>query len=270
MTRDSATIRDVAPRIHQFYAIAFVENLSLRTLAPSFATARVSAHEIYYAVADDGGVYIYPFGAVVMHDVPPDRREAELARIHKARPGLTTQVVREDYAVLEDPSFQTGIHEGTLRVDRFTPGRAAIVALTMAQSAAMEYYERIVDALFERTNVLVERLEKKGTVPFRTRPLHRFIGEAISTRSEVLSILHLLDKPDAAWDDPAMDRIYDDLRAEFDLVDRFAALESKLRSIQEALELVLDVARDRRLILLEIIVVLLILAELVFSAARFI
>ena len=65
-----------------------------------------------------------------------------------------------------------------------------------------------------------------------------------------------------------MDRIYDDLRAEFDLADRYAAMESKLRSIQEALELVLDVARDRRLLLLEVAVVVLILAELIFSALR--
>jgi required for meiotic nuclear division protein 1 len=258
------------PRVHQFYAIAFVENLSLRAIAPSFPTARVSPHEIYIRVDPDGGVYIYPFGAVVMHDVPPDRREAELAKLQRARPGLTAQVIREDYSVLEDPSFTTGIQDGTLHVDRFTPGRAAIVALTMAQSAAMEYYERIVEALFERTNVLAERLEKKGTVPFSTRPLHRFIGEAITTRTEVLSILHLLDKPDATWDDPAMDRIYDDLRAEFDLIDRYAALESKLRSIQEALELVLDVARDRRLVTLELVVALLILIELFLMAAPFV
>ena len=260
----------MAAKIHQFYAIAFVENLSLRTIAPAFPTARVSPHEIYIAVNDDGGIWIYPFGAVVMHDVPTDRREAELAKLHKARPGLTTQVIREEYAVREDSSLASGIQDGILHVDRMTPARAGIVALTMAQSAAMEYYERIVEALFERTNVLVERLEKKGTVAYNTRPLHRFIGEAVSTRSEVLSVLHLLDKPDATWDDPAMDRIYDDLRAEFDLTDRYAALESKLRSIQEALELVLDVARDRRLLTLEIIVAVLILIELFFAAAPFV
>ena len=260
----------MAPRVHQFYAIAFVENLSLRALAPAFPTARVSPHEIYIAVDEDAGLYIYPFGAVVMHDVPAERREAELKKLHGARPGLTTQVIREDYSVREDPSNPIGIRDSTLHVDRMTPARAGVVALTMAQSAAMEYYERIVEALFERTNVLAERLEKKGNVPYSTRPLRRFIGEAITTRTEVLSILHLLDKPDATWDDPAMDRIYADLRAEFDLVDRYAALESKLRSIQEALELVLDVARDRRLVTLEIVVVLLILIEIVFSAAPFI
>ena len=59
-----------------------------------------------------------------------------------------------------------------------------------------------------------------------------------------------------------MDRIYDDLRTEFDLADRYAALELKLRSVQEALELVVDVARDRRLLLLEVAVAILILVEI--------
>ena len=68
-----------------------------------------------------------------------------------------------------------------------------------------------------------------------------------------------------AWDDPGMDRIYDELRAEFDLVDRYQALEMKLRSVQEALELILDVARDRRLVWLEITIVALIVLEILLS-----
>jgi uncharacterized Rmd1/YagE family protein len=99
----------------------------------------------------------------------------------------------------------------------------------------------------------------------RTRPLHRFIGQAIANRNEVLSVLHLLDKPEAVWEDPGMDRIYRDLREEFDLGDRYGALESKLRGVQEALELILDVARDRRLVLLEVAIVLLIVFEILLS-----
>ncbi len=129
----------------------------------------------------------------------------------------------------------------------------------------MEYYERIVEELFARTAVLVEPLERSGTVSVRTRQLHRFIGQSIATRSEVVSVLYLLDKPDATWDDPAMDLIYDDLRSEFDLVDRYGALESKLTGVQQALELILGVARDRRLLLLEASITLLVLIELVVS-----
>ena len=52
------------------------------------------------------------------------------------------------------------------------------------------------------------------------------------------------------------------LRAEFDLLDRHEALELKLRSVQDALELVTDVARDKRLVSLEISIVLLIVLEI--------
>src|SRR5215469_9476340 len=263
-----STIPNVAGRIHQFYAVAFVENLSIRQLATTFPGARLTPHHMYQTIGTDGGMYIYPFGAVVTYDVTPERREAELARLHRARPGLTTQVVREDYSVVEDPRCQTGIHDGMLEVDRLTPARAGVVAMTVAQSAAMEYYERIVDQLFDRASKLVDRLEKRGTVAIRTRPLHRFIGEAISTRTEVLAVLHLLDKPEETWEDPAMDRIYDDLRAEFDLGDRYSALEMKVRIVQEWLELLLDVARDRRLVLLEEAIVILIVVELLLSVIR--
>jgi uncharacterized Rmd1/YagE family protein len=269
-TASSAGVSPDGVRTHQFYAIAFEENLSLRQLAPLFPEARIVPHELYQAIeADGGGLYIYPFGAMVTHDVSADRRETELARLRRFGPRLTTQVIREEYVVREAPDQPIRIRDGALVVDRFTQPRAAIVALTVAQSAAMEYYERLVEQLFIRTSSLVERLERKGSVPFRTRQLNRFIGEAIATRSEVLSVLHLLDKPDAAWEDPAMDRIYNDLRAEFDLVDRYAALESKLRSIQEALQLVLEVARDKRLVLLELAIVFLILFEAIFSLFRF-
>lgn len=253
---------------HTFVAVAFVENLSLKELATAFPGARGGAHELRLALPEEGEIFLYPFGAVVFRDVPREGREAQLARLLEVRPGLTTEVVREDFTVREEQGAATRVAEGVLVVDRLTGPRAAIVAQTVAQSAAMEYYERIVEDLFARTNSLVSRLETRGTVPLRVRPLHRFIGEAIGTRSEVLSVLHLLDKPDAVWDDPAMDRIYEDLRGEFDLGDRYQALESKLRGVQESLELVLDVARDRRLVLLEVAIVALIVAELLLSLLR--
>ncbi|HZP45811.1 MAG TPA: RMD1 family protein [Candidatus Binataceae bacterium] len=255
-------------RQHQFSAIAFEENFALRTIARAFPGARLSALELYIPSAAGAGVYIYPFGAVASHDLSTEQREAIVAQLRQVVPKLTAQVVREEYTVTEDPRFETRVVEGGLHLDRLTQGRAAVVALTIAQSAAMEYYERIVDEMFVRTAAFVERLERSGRVSLRTRPLHRFIGQAIATRTEVLSVLHLLDKPEATWEDPAMDRIYSDLRAEFDLVDRYAALELKLRSIQEALELLLGVARDRQLLLLEVAVAGLILLELILGVLQ--
>jgi len=255
--------------VHTFFATAFVENLPLKEMAAHYPEAKRRPRELWFPLASGGMVFIYPFGALVFYDVGQDAREAELARLHRIRPNLTTaQVKDEQFTVREDAGARPDVINGVLTLDRLTFERASVVALTVAQSAAMTYYERIVDQMFIETDNLVDRLEKLGSVPLRTRHLHKFIGAALGTRSEVLSILHLLDKPEAIWDDPGADHIYAELRAEFDLVDRYQALELKLRSVQDALELITDVARDRRLVLLEVAVVFLIVFEIVLSLVR--
>src|SRR3989442_4736618 len=203
----------MTPRTHQFAAVACEETLALRKLAAAYPDAGLGLREMRVPVGDDEEIFIYPYGAVVFHDVPPERREMELARLGRARPGLTRQVVRESFTVREEPGSRVDIVDGNLVVDKFGDSRAAVVALIVAQSAALEYYERIVERLFARTIGLVEPLERYGSVSTRIRGRHRFIVDAIATPNEAFTLLALLDKPDATWDDPQMDRIYDQLRA---------------------------------------------------------
>ncbi|HVR02963.1 MAG TPA: RMD1 family protein [Polyangia bacterium] len=258
----------MAETVHTFHALAFVENFSLRDLAALYPEAKRTHHQLWYAAASGGTVYLFASGAVVFQDMGQAGREMEVQRLRRALPKLSdAQVLTEEFSVREVPGARPDIQGGVLVLDELTFERAGVVTLTIAQSAAMEYYERIVDQMFTETDRLVERLEKSGTMPIFTRKLHQFIGAAIGTRSEVLSVLHLFDKPDAAWDDPGAEKIYEELRAEFDLVDRHNALELKLRSVQDALELVTDIARDKRLVWLEVSIVLLIVLEI---ALRFV
>lgn len=255
-------------RQHGFHASAFEQNFSLKALAQHYPNARLTPTEATVALDGDAEMFLYPFGAVVFHQTELGVRDAELARLRGFYPELSVKIAAEELLVLEDPEGVSGVHDNKLCIAEMTPRRAYVIALTVAQSAAMEYYENMVEALSSRTAVLVDRLKETGRVSLRTKPLHRFIGEAIEARTEVLSILHLLDKPDATWDDPVMDAIYEDLQDEFDLEDRFDALSSKLKSVQEALELVLDVARDFRLVLLEVAIVALIVLEIILSLVR--
>jgi uncharacterized Rmd1/YagE family protein len=264
-----AATRVTGTGTHTFHAHAFVENLVLKDLAPLYPAARRGTHELTVERAGGGRMFVYPFGAVVFLDVPAGEQKVEIARLREAQPKLTsTAVINEEFSVREEATSPPRVEGGALTIDHMSSERASVIAITVAQSAAMEYYESIVEEMFGRTDRLVERMEARGTVPFGTRPLHRFIGAAIGVRNEVLSVLHLFDKPDEAWEDPGIDRIYEELRSEFDLSDRYQALELKLRSIQEALELVLDVARDRRLVLLELAIVLLIVLEILLAMVR--
>jgi uncharacterized Rmd1/YagE family protein len=254
--------------VHSYIAVAFAENFSLKELAQDYPEGVRSTRELRYRPASGGEVFLYPFGAAVFRDVSPPDRERELERLRKARRILSTQVLHEELSVRENKGESPSMVSGVLALDELTAARSSIVAHTVAQSAAMEYYERMVDEMFGRTRGVVERLASRGTVSTRTRPLVRFIGDAISVRAEVVAVLALLDKPDEVWEDPLMERIYADLRSEFDLADRYVSLELKLKTVQEALELVLDVARERRLLLLEVAVVVLIALELVLPFLR--
>ena len=258
-----------AGTVHSFFAAAFVENFPLKDLAAAYPEAKRSLRELWFQPPSGGTVFFYHFGAVVFFDVAPEVRAAELKRLAAARPGLTkARVANEELTVRECAGARPDMEAGVLVVDQLTFERSSVVALVVAQSAAMDYYEGIVDQMFVDTDKLGNELEKAGTMPMRTRHLLKFIGAAIGTRSEVLSVLHLLDKPDAIWDDAGADRIYQELRVEFDLVDRYQSLELKLKSVQDTLEVITDVARDRRLFLLEATVVLLILLEIVLSLLR--
>jgi len=259
-------------REHEFHAVAFVENFPLREMFAEIAMdttpAPISGRPLQdlHRKLGEGEVFYFAFGAIVFRDVAPAERDAEIARLGRNRSLQTA--ADETVRVHELAGASLGVNDGCLVVDNLTPARSRIIALTLAQSAAVEYYERIVDDMFGRTSKWVDGLEKHGTVAMSVRPLHRFIGHAVSVRSEVITVLHLLDKPDETWDDPSMDAIYDDLRDEFDLADRHDALEHKLSNVQESLELILGVARDRRLFLLEASIVILIVLEIVLSLVR--
>jgi uncharacterized Rmd1/YagE family protein len=256
-------------REHPFHAVAFAENFTARDLARAYPDSQGATQKARRVSVGGGAMYLYPFGAVAFHGVEATARQQEIERLRAALPHLSPAAVEEDFVVREHPTEdRPRVGHGALSIDRLTPERAQVVALVVAQSAAMEYYERIVDGMFAETERLVGGLEKSGTMPMRVRALNRFIGGAVGTRSEVLSVLHLLDKPDETWDDPVMDPIYDELRQEFDLLDRYGALEAKLRAVQEALELLLNVARERRLFVVEVAIVVLILFEIVMSFIR--
>ena len=255
--------------VHTFHALAFVENFSLKELALHYPEAKKGRQMLWYPAAAGGTIYLFSFGVVIFFDVGQAGREGELLRLRHAPNGMRdAQVILEEFTVRERPEARPDVEEGALVVDALTPERASMVALTVAQSAAMEYYESIVDQMFADTDHFVQRLEKSGNISVFTAKLQRFIGAAISTRSEVISVLHLLDKPDLVWDDAGAERIYEELRSEFDLVDRYQSLELKLRSVQESLSLLTDIARDRRLVFLEGSVIALILLEIVLSLVR--
>src|SRR4029078_8539844 len=153
------------PAPHPFHAVAFVQNLRLKELADAIPGSRRTAHEISYATDSGGTAFLYPFGAMVLCDVPEAQRSREIERVRPLRPGLTDAHASEGLTVREEPGARPDMRGGELVVDKLSFEGTSVVAITLAQSVAMDYCERIVEEMFTRTDPLVDRLERLGRAP---------------------------------------------------------------------------------------------------------
>ena len=209
-----------------------------------------------------GWAVAYDFGAVVFVGVD----EAERARVMRA---VVAQLGSEPHPPLEE-TFAVQIAPGAAPAVRFdrvvVPELDArvveIIALVVAQSVAMEYYEGDVDALISALEERSKRLAAEGRLRGGARALLKFIGRGMTMHIQVIHTLSLLDSPGATWDDEALDRLYRGLRQSFEIEERYRALDHELRIVQDNLELMVDMARQRRLIQLEVAVAVFVAAEL--------
>ena len=58
--------------------------------------------ELWYPTPSGGTVFVFPFGAMALYDVPEAEREAHKARLRAARPGLTDANAVEELTVREE------------------------------------------------------------------------------------------------------------------------------------------------------------------------
>lgn len=140
-----------------------------------------------------------------------------------------------------------------------------LVSLLLAQSVVLDYYDEDVGEILARTERITLGLAERGRIPGRVRDLRQFIGSCISTRADVVLSLSLFDKPESTWDDAEADRLFNGLRTELEIDDRFRAIERKLSMMQDDLVLFVELSQTRTSWRLEMIIVVLILMELLLS-----
>lgn len=258
---------------HTFVAYAFRGGFNIPEIAAQMESSRTRTdpHDtLFRSIRDNSGIFIYRFGVIAFWNYSVEERNQEIANfVSHQNVELAQRPLQEEFLVIEDKGRDPTFEFNYMTIPEMTPERAEVIALTVAQSAAMEHYEGLMAQIWDKVNQLMEHMRLTGYVPTRLRSFHRMIGETVMMRNEIVGVLHLLDKPDLIWFDPVMDTNYAALRSAFDLQERFQALEYKLETTQDTLELTLDAVRDRRSFITEFMILLLILFEIVLSLTTY-
>lgn len=255
----------------QALAYGFATTFKIRELVKVFTGAEIrpSKSQVVADYGDDRLAVAFDFGAIVFVNVPAEERTRVL--------GLITARVATDepHPPLEE-DFLIEIKPGTpppappapnVRFDRvivpqLDPATADVITLLLAQSVCIDYYEEDLQEIIASLDRRTDRMARSGRLEGSVRDLTRFVGSAISTKNQIIAALAVLDKPAATWESEVMDKLYRELREMLEIGDRFRALEYKMRTIQDTLELLLDLSNTRRSLWLEVTIVVLIVIEI--------
>ncbi|MFO0547719.1 MAG: RMD1 family protein [Polyangiaceae bacterium] len=254
-------------------AYGFAGTFEVRGLASVFAGAsiRTTKKQLVARYSETSAAIAFDFGALVFVDVSAEERARVIAAATAKLDGEEPHApLEETFTIDVDPSAPP---EGVVGFDRarvqsLGGGELEVLALLLAQSVCIDYYEEDLRAILVQIDKHVDVMRKTGRTMGTTRELARFVAQAIDTRTQIIAALDMLDKPTVTWESEPLDRMYRAMRATLELEERFQALDYKLRSIQDTLELLLDLRQTSRMLFLETTVVLLIVLEVVLALLK--
>lgn len=250
------------PNVHA-YAIA--DAISVRAFVKDLPheVVKLSKTEAVLKLGEQSYALVHDFGALVFFNATQAAQQPLIKRLVDLGGPQPREPLVEDFCVVVAPGERSSAGFDKLVVGELSLPIVELVGLVVGQSAAMEYYEDDVDRILGRLDVLADEVAEGGGFRGSVRTLNKFIGEGLRLRNRVIFTLALLDSPISTWDDEVLDRLHRELRSSFGIEDRYRALDHKLAMIRDSLQIIGDLTRHKRSMLLEAGVAILIALEII-------
>lgn len=258
---------DVAPRTLVVHALLLGERMNTAGLERDAVIATIP---LSFRVGERGLAALFRYGAAVFVDVEPER-QAETLRDLASRISGPERIPDEETATIvvqpdQDELITTG---GAIQLREAAAEHLLIVADVLAKSVALARDERRIAGVFDAIEPFANTLAAKGRPPTaRRRRILRLIGEALLVQHRVSGRVAVREKPDILWDRPDLERLYNRLEDEYELIERAETLDRKLAVIASSTAAFVDLQDAERSLRLEAIIVVLILAELLVASVQ--
>lgn len=138
-----------------------------------------------------------------------------------------------------------------------------IISYVSAQSVALDRYEDDINLRLDELGKVVDNIKTSGRTRFNQASLLKQVGNILAVKQSTVSSLSLFDKPDETWEREEIEKLYEKLRSEYELIDRFDVLNEKIDFLSENNTTLLNFIASQKANFLEWIVIVLITIEIV-------
>ena len=253
-------MQTAAPSRLRVHAVLLGDRLNTAELRRE---AVVSTTPLGFRVGEAGLAVLFRYGAAVLIGLSEADEAKVLADAANYVSGPHDPIAEETAQILVEPGQEEHITAaGAIQVKAATVEHQLIVADALAKSVALAQDERQMAQVFEKIEPFAASLASGGRWPAGRGAVIRLIGQSLLAQHRLAGRVAVREKPDILWDRPDLERFYARLEDEYELVERAEALDRKLTVIGTTAEALLDMLDTSRFLRLEILVVVLILAEL--------
>eukprot|EP00298_Acanthocystis_sp_HF-20_P001694 c12114_g1_i1.p1 GENE.c12114_g1_i1~~c12114_g1_i1.p1 ORF type:complete len:336 (+),score=114.95 c12114_g1_i1:5-1012(+) len=223
-------------------------------------------------VAPSPHVCILSYGSIVMYNCDEDVTKDVLAKISKycQSPIITPRTETYDLILRSSLDRWFTLGPDYVILNSFSLETIRTITDVLGQTVALQHFEKEVENMLLNFTKLNSEVGSKGH-RFFSRPkkdLFQVIAYNNTVLTDVILTLNLLDRPETAWKYSEQSDLWDALRREFDIVDRFKALEFKLSLVSDNCQFFLNMLHSAKSSRLEIIIIILISFEVLMGLSQ--
>ncbi|CAN4125606.1 unnamed protein product [Withania somnifera] len=228
--------------------------------APTALGANLSGSDCCYMV-------VFQYGSIVLFNVSDHEVDGYLKIVERHASGLLPEMRKDEYEVREKPTLSTWMQGGLdyIMLQYMNIDGIRTIGSVLGQSIALDYYVRQVDGMVAEFTDINRGMEKTGTFTMERKKLFQLVGKANSNLADVILKLGLFERSDIAWKDAKYAQIWEYLRDEFELTQRFASLDFKLKFVEHNIRFLQEILQNRKSDFLEWLIIILIGAEILIS-----
>jgi uncharacterized Rmd1/YagE family protein len=201
-------------------------------------------------------------GAVVLFNVDPIAQERFIADLGNRVQGRTKTQETERAVVRAGDA--DAVEPDAIVLQKITLEKLQVIAEILGKSVVLSRYETDIAEAF--TGIEPKALQMKttpGRLPWKQKDLVKTIAEAMLAEHSLVARAELLEKPDLLWESSELDRLYKRLEDEYELRERYLAMDTKLGVISKTAQTMLELAQAKRSLNVEYYIVALIVFEVV-------
>lgn len=243
-------------------ALLLAERIDLRARR---ADEVVAMNPLTVAVDGGGLAVLFRYGVVVLFGVPEGAQAPFLDTLQPLLGDRYERPETEEVEVRIDPASYEGMQGEALHLETLTAERLQVIADVLSKSVVLAMYESRVGQNFDRIEPLAHDLEQKGRLRGDVRQLLKQIGAMLLSEQMMMGRVEISEKPEMLWDHPALEGLFLRVEDEFEIRERHAVLERKLKFVSKTVRTLLELLHSRHALRVEWYIVLLIVFEILLT-----